>query len=120
MPHLFSSDIRIVIIDDSTYSCFAQYFVQKQALLMQALSKPSELLESQSAGIGHWGHGNTQFVSTSEPLPLEGQNPTPSVPTSLPPSLPVSSEGTLIPVTESNAIPDSSQPGGPSGGGKLC
>jgi len=114
------SDIRIVIIDDSTYSCFAQYFVQKQALLMQALSKPSELLESQSAGIGHWGHGNTQFVSTSEPLPLEGQNPTPSVPTSLPPSLPVSSEGTLIPVTESNAIPDSSQPGGPSGGGKLC
>ena len=98
------SDIRIVIIDNPTYSCFAQYFVQKRALLKQALKKPSEPLESQSAGIGQFGHGNTEFVSNSGPPPLEGYQ---SVSTSPPPSKPVGAEGTLIPGSaEGNPIPE--------------
>ena len=71
------SDIRIVIIDSPTYSCFARYFVQKQMLLKQASRKPLDPVESQSAGIGQFGHPNTVFAPTSEPPPLEGGNPPP-------------------------------------------
>ena len=65
------SDIRIVIIDKPTYSCFARYFVQKRALLKQAPRKPLEPHESQSAGVGQWGPPNTSAAPVSEPPPLE-------------------------------------------------
>ena len=73
------SDIRIVIIDKPTYSCFARYFVQKRALLKQAPRKPLEPHESQSAGVGRWGHSNT---SNTEPPSLERNTAHP--PTSTP------------------------------------
>jgi len=69
------SDIRIVIIDSPTYSCFARYFVQKRELLKQAPRKPLDPVESQSAGIGQLGHPNTVAAPTSEPPPLEQGNP---------------------------------------------
>ena len=73
------SDIRIVIIDKPTYSCFARYFVQKRALLKQAPRKP---LEPQSAGVGQWGHPSTSAAPVSGPPPLEQNSPHP--PTSMP------------------------------------
>ena len=65
------SDIRIVIIDKPTYSCFARYFVQKRALLMQSPRKPLEPHKSQSAGIGQWGPPNTSAAPVSDPPALE-------------------------------------------------
>ena len=108
------SDIRIVIIDKATYSCFARYFVQKRALLKQAPRKPLEPHESQSAGIGRWGHSNT---STTEPPSLEQNSvhpPTSTTTTALPqgqsiglkshgstkPPLPLPHEG-IVPIVQS-------------------
>jgi len=71
------SDIRIVIIDSPTYSCFARYFIQKQELLKQAPRKPLDSIESQSAGIGQFGHPNTVAGPTSEPPPLKQGKPSP-------------------------------------------
>lgn len=72
------SDIRIVIIDNSTYSCFAQYFVQKQMLLKQEPTKSLDPVESQSAGIGQWGHPNT--VAAPPPPPEQRNSPPLSLP----------------------------------------
>jgi len=95
------SDIRIVIIDSPTYSCFARYFVQKRELLKQASRKPLDPVESQSAGIGQLGHPNTVAGPTSEPLPLEQGKPPPI-------SLP---QGQLDNVrSESNLKPQSTPP----------
>ena len=65
------SDIRIVVIDKPTYSCFARDFVQKRALLKQAPMKPLEPHESQSAGVGQRRPPNTSAAPVSEPPPLE-------------------------------------------------
>ena len=72
------SDIRIVIIDNSTYSCFAQYFVQKQMLLKQEPTKSLDPVESQSAGIGQWGHPYT--VAAPPPPPEQRNSPPLSLP----------------------------------------
>ena len=100
------SDIRIVIIDKATYSCFARYFVQKRALLKQAPMKSLEPHESQSAGIGQWGHPNTSAAPVSEPPSLEQNppHPPPSVSADTPPELvDLKFEGS--PKTEPNVSP---------------
>ena len=105
------SDIRIVIIDKPTYSCFTRYFVQKRALLKQAPMKPLEPHESQSAGIGQWGPPNTSGALVSEPQPLEQNSPHPltSMPTTALPqgqSIALKSEGSAKPKDNLSPLPN--------------
>ena len=98
------SDIRIVIIDKPTYSCFARYFVQKLALL-------KEPHESQSAGIGQWGPPNTSAAPVSEPPPLEqnSAHPLTSMPTAALPqgqSIALKSEGSANPKDSLSPLPN--------------
>lgn len=100
------SDIRIVIIDKPTYSCFARYIVQKRALLKQAPRKPLEPHESQSAGIGQWGPPNTSAAPVSEPPPLEqnSAHPLTSMPTAALPQ--GQSEGSAKPKGNLSPLPN--------------
>ena len=66
------SDIRIVIIDDTTYNCFAQHFVQKRAQLLGHMA-PKQPPESQSPGIGKLIDIDPE-VSSQPPIPANQNN----------------------------------------------